>query len=140
MTATVAQARAAMQSFFHATWADKIPVAWDNTDDMTPSPDEPWVRVSVLHDGDPGSGQQTIGTNNLFRRTGNLVVNVFVPKGSGTEEMDGYVQDILNIFDEKTTAGPESVRFTAGRARENGVDGVWFMSTVVFDFGYDELK
>lgn len=140
MTATVTEARAAMQAFFHATWADKIPVAWDNTDDLNPSPDQAWVRFSVLHDGDPKSGQQTIGSNNLFRRTGNLVANIFVPKGTGSETLDGYIQDVLNIFDGKTTAGPEAVRFFSGRARENGVDGVWYMATVIFDFGYDELK
>jgi len=138
MTTTVTQARISIQKFFDLGWADKTPIAWDNRKFII-EPDSPWVRLSVLHDGSPQGGQQTIGTTNIYRRTGHVIVQIFVPKETGTDLADGYVQDVLNIFDGKNTT-PEEVIFRSGRSREIGPDGVWSGRIILFDFQYDEIK
>ena len=137
MSSTVAQARLSVQKLFNTGWASQTPVAYDNRP-FDPKPDEAWVRLSMLH-ADGGQVSLGGGIKNSFRRIGIISAQVFVPKNSGTETSDGYVQDIFNIFDGKNTS-PENVIFREGSAREVGVDGVWFVNIVTFEFHYDETK
>lgn len=71
------------------------PVAYENVNFTMPV-DSPWVRLNILNGA---SGYRAI--NNLKRWTGVIIVQIFVPSGSGTKKARVYADEAATIFDSK---------------------------------------
>lgn len=96
---TLRTQRQYIETRFQTMWASTVglpvpPVSWDNTS-FTPPNNAAWCRLSVL----PQEERQiTLGAVANWRTTGVIVVQIFVPKGSGTDTIRGYADAVSTIF------------------------------------------
>jgi len=118
-------------------------IVWDNVD--TQNADQrsaPWLRVFTRHF--EGPGQRTFGgTNNrVFTRTGQLIVDVFVPIGEGLLIGRRLAKIARDAFEGKSANGAGSaIWFRNVSVVERGVDRErWFLVQVLAEFEYDEVK
>lgn len=144
-----------MLATFKAAWDDgstgwtsviavEPEIVWDNVDPETDTDEAsaPWLRVFIRHYPD-GSSQRTMGStgNRVFTRTGQLVVDVFVPIGEGLLIARRLAKIAADAFEGKTAAGASAIWFRSVSVVERGVDRErWFMVQVLAEFEYDEVK
>lgn len=87
--------------------------------DYNPVKDEPWVRLNIL----TGNQRQVgMGSIRRFRRTGVVLVQIFVPAGSGDGLAKELADSVANLFMGRTING---VIFRGTRLDRVGVDGAW---------------
>ena len=131
---TINEAKEAVLSRFVDSWGDTTRYVFDN--EKFNSGVE-WVRVVVRN---TGAEQETLGGvgSRKFLRRATLFVQVFVPVGEGTKNMDALSRQARDIYEGVSFSG---VRFPgAGVVRETGSDGTWNRSIVEIEFQYDETK
>jgi hypothetical protein len=106
-----------------------VPVAFDNTA-FDPAVDAvdgmgnpiPWVRLTIV----PGDGfQASLGTPKVWRSTGVVSVQVFVPAGDGDGTANELADDAASIFRGVNDSG---VTFRAPALTRLGLDaaGAWY--------------
>lgn len=114
-------------------------IIWDDVEPAKlPEPPTPWVRHKIRH---ASGGQASLAGADgrcRYRRSGVIIVQLFVEAGKGSGQTDLLVPIILAAYEGKSTAGGHS--FTNGRFQEVGKDGPWFQTNIFFDFEYDEVK
>lgn len=87
--------------------------------DYIPPHDDTWVRLNVL----PGTQTQvSMGIRRRFRRVGVVLVQIFVPAGSGDGLAKELADSVANIFMGRTVNG---VIFRGTSVDRQGVDGSW---------------
>ena len=87
--------------------------------DYKPTPDQPWVRLNVL----TGNQRQVgLGKKRRFRRIGIVLVQIFVPAGSGDGLAKELADSVADIFMGRTVSG---IIFRASDLDRIGVDGSW---------------
>lgn len=86
--------RLAIENRFKDRWVD-TDIAWENIAFDMPNNDE-WVRLNILNGS---SGYRAI--NGLKRHLGIIIVQVFVPKDTGTSKAREYADMVSQIFDSK---------------------------------------
>jgi hypothetical protein len=74
--------RRVIEARFKAAWSNRTPVRWDGVPFVEPA-GQPWVALYLL-DGE--SNQLTLETTPRYRDVGVVVMQVFVPEDSGTQE------------------------------------------------------
>lgn len=86
-------ARETLTQRMYDLWVDS-PVAWQNSTPFSGS--DPWVRFSFFS----GAVEKTsVGNDvNHYRLTGQVVVQVFVPEGSGDGESDRLKWAVVDVF------------------------------------------
>lgn len=99
---TPVQAAASLEALFAAAWANRTPVAWDNT---APLPQDEWVRLTIRM---PNSRMQSWsgGTTTVDRR-GFVYVQVYTPVGTGAGRGRDLAYQALSIFETRTVDGIE---------------------------------
>lgn len=129
--------RRAVEAHAAASWSE-TPLAWDNlTYDAAAR--GPWLRVSVS--GSTGR-QVTLGApeGRIFRRRGQVRLQLFVPAGSGPSEAAGLADRAAALFEGRSlesTIGP--VSFAAADISETGGDGHgWRLTLITVPFQADE--
>lgn len=134
MTSTV-DAREAIYQRFVTAWGATTDYTFDS-EQYTPPPGVPWVRLTVRH---LSSAQETLGDigNRKFERGGSILLQIFTPLNAGTRAGDTLIDTARNIF--------EGVRFSGIRcnnavAREIGASDGYYMSIIETSFLYDETK
>lgn len=138
MALSVKDAANAMVEEFISSWAGQTAVLLENQNETPPGADLPWVRVSVAHDdgrwgavgGQPG--------NRLFKRSGRFIVNVFVPKGTATNQLDDLSYDALLVF-EGRTLGAISFENSRITAVPISTDWKFAQADVIHNFSYDDI-
>lgn len=107
----------------------------DNQEDDKPSyPDERWVRVNVL----TGTSRQvSFGSTNRFRTPGTLVIQIFLPIGRGTKDIDVVVDRIVTEFRAKTEGG---VTYQTPQRIPQGRDGTFYQVNVNIPFYSDDVE
>lgn len=110
---------------------------FDNTE-YDPPEGLPWARLVVRHSG---SNQECLGPvgRRKFERIGSVIVQVFVPLDSGTQEADTVSRAVRLIFEGRTLS-PEAIRFTDCVVQEIGPDGAWYQQNVEAFFTYTETR
>lgn len=108
----------------------RTPVAWPNASFEPPGRD-PWIRLTILG----GDGRQVATAGQRIRRTGVVVVQVFVPRGSGDGKAWSIAEEVAAIFEASTISG---IRFGAAGTEEVGTQDSWFQINVRVPFDYDE--
>jgi hypothetical protein len=120
-------AREVVGALLKNTWSnvENIPIAWPNRE-FAPPGKAPWVRVTIIE----GSGEQVTigGTNNLYRHSGILFLQVFVPVNSGDYKARSIADELADVFrsDSFDGAAAEVVRFRTPRIRPIGAEGAYY--------------
>lgn len=125
-----------LRTRFEAQWADRTPIAWPNDDDFEATEGEPWVRFTV--NGDDGAAAASIGAPESVRHRfpGSVLVEVFTPKGSSTNENDTLCDAVIACYIHYTGSG---VRFFTPQKIPVGVEGGWFKQDVLCPFERDTI-
>lgn len=136
MALTINQAKANITSEFITKWADEtIPFDLDN--DAFEEPEkEAYVRVVVRN---AATKQATLGRTGVrkFDRKGIVMVQVFVPEATGTDEADRIADKMRTIF-EGIRLG--EIWFEESDVREQGSDGKFYQVNVDTIFNYEQTK
>jgi hypothetical protein len=110
----------------------RTPIAWDglnNAGTFTPPTGAPWIRPSIT---DVSADQRSFGPAGLVHQVGILFVQVFVPLGSGKNELLQYLKELGGIFKGKVGR----LTFQQSERRIIGPDESWYQGNleVVFDY------
>ena len=108
---------------FNSQWPIEQPtVVFKFSDvDYKPDIDEPWVRLTIL----PGTQTQvSMGAVRRFRRIGVIIVQIFVPAGSGDGLARELADSVANIYQGRTINGVICRGTGLDRV---GVEGAWSM-------------
>jgi hypothetical protein len=101
-----------------------------------PAANATWARVTIEH---TAGAQRTISQpDQLYTQLGTVIVQVFVPSGSGlaSSQNSDPVQLMQSAFRGVQLAG--GVFFMRVTPREVGIDGPWHQTNVTAIFQYDE--
>lgn len=123
-----------IQTRFSTAWGATTPVSYPNVD-FTPPVDAAWVQFSLLG----GAAQQVdLGTTATFRNIGVIVVQIFVPTGSGVAVAMGHADSAAAIFRRASFSG---VTCRAPAIRRVGVDDsdTWYQVNVEIPFYRNEV-
>jgi hypothetical protein len=144
MSTTVAQARDEMLGVLKAALAaessySSVLVIWDDTEKSPPKDVKvTWLRALVKHaTGSPAS----LGGSDAkrkYKRTGDLIVQLFTPVGDGRSTADALVTIIMKAYEKGST--PNGVWFRNVRFKEIGLSDGWTQTNIYADFEYDELR
>lgn len=120
-----------------AVWAPTgNPIAYPNRGFTVPDGKTTWARVTLEH---TAGAQRTISQpTQLYTQIGTLIVQVFVPAGSGLgiAAQADPVALIQSALRGVQLAG--GVFFMKVTPREVGIDGPWFQTNISAIFQYDE--
>jgi len=128
---------------FKTAW-DTTPYAtrvfYDNVSnaEIPPTGRLPWARVSVRHiEGNQATLAGVIGERR-FRRSGFVNISIFQPAGGGLPGSLDLPTIVRDAYEGVST--PNGAWFRNVRINEVGVDGEWFVTNVIADFSYDEIR
>lgn len=120
---------------FRTQWAalqPAVPVAYPNMD-FTPTAGTSWVRVTML----PGeSHQAAIGATRLWRNSGVMIVQCFVPLAGGEEAALTLGDSVATAMRGVTVSG---LRLKATGLHRVGVDGQWLQYNADTPYEYDDV-
>jgi hypothetical protein len=131
----------AIRSRFATEWPPlrpTVPVAYDNAA-FDPAADArdadgdpaPWVRLTII----PGDGfQASLGTPRVWRSTGLVTVQVFVPLGQGDGLARELADDVAGLFRGVSLSG---LIFRAPSLTRIGADGAWYQINVATPYQAD---
>lgn len=128
---TIEQAEDSVSAAFAAAMAP-TPIAWDNVEFDTEGLAE-WVRFSLQMNG--GTNPELAGK--MFRRSGILLVQLFVPATSGKRRARQLAETVLATFEGQTIGG---VKFRNVGVIDVGVDQAWFNSNVNAEFEFEQFR
>lgn len=142
----------AIEEYFDAAWAARTPVCYDNVPFIASETPEPWLKLEVY---DGTVERASLGPTHLERSTGTAFFTIYVPKGEGSQEARGYVDDIIGLFRsrQEIVAGGTLTYFDAvvKRVGESYASGAgssisstvastqWFSMIVSIAYGYDKV-
>lgn len=107
--------RAAIMGSIAATWATKTVIDMPNRPFTAPS-NAAWICPRIKM-GDSFIGE--LGDDGVGLRTGVLMINIFVPPGSGLTTANGYANTLEGYIRRKDISG---VRFDEPNTEDLGVD------------------
>ncbi len=133
---TLNEAKQAVNDRFKTLWGTKTTYSLPNEPFTQPTPDESWVRLTVLN---VGGGQESLGKvgNRRFERRGIIIVNVFTPLEEGTFGGDTLASEVQTIYEGTKFDG---ITVNDSRIREKGVEDQWYHTIMEADFIYYEIK
>lgn len=115
-------------------------IVWNNVaEDKVPAPvagGGTWLRVTINND-DEFQAALTDASLQRYTTVGTVVVQIFVPPGTGLRAADDAAIVAKNAF--RGTRTPGGVTFENVRSREVGPSGGWFQVNVLATFTYDEV-
>ncbi len=134
---TLEAAHAALRQRFATGWGSTTPVQWPNQ--RFDIPETAWVRF-VIEDADVQWRSMGDPGNNRERHIGQVVVQIFVPRGDGEGVSVEYADTIKAIFRgwQDATSG---VRFRVPPyARQAGTERKWYQVNVVAPYEFDDFN
>jgi len=149
MNTTVTQAADDILSMFKTGWevpdsaADLgggtyVPVYWPNVDTDGPTDvAAEWVRITFINSGTGRHAGIGSGTGR-YKKVGAVIFQVFVEKGMGPDRSNALVQQIVDVFDGKTSTN--GVLFTDTAIEVIGADQGWWNVNTTVDFEFSEFK
>lgn len=140
----VTEARDAILDTFRTYWLANAPAPipeihyWDSKKD-TPDGSVEWVRITVVHND---GNQSTLGGpgGSRYSKFGVLTVQIWTPYNDGMVRNDAFAQVAVDAFEGKSSDGGDSIDFRRVRSNEVGRDQDWFLTNVLAEFDYDNLK
>ena len=95
-----------------------------------------WARLRIQHETGRQTGLRNVNGAPLFGRAGTIIVQVFVPLGSGLKKAYDEAEIVLGAFEGRRT--PSDVWFRNCRLQEVGASGNWYQINVYADMTYDQ--
>lgn len=147
MSLTQAQARDEILVLFKAAWdGTGVDAYYDDADKDAPdalleasNAVDSFARVMVRNQARTLRALgQTGGTRRKYTSEGQVVVQIFTPRGDGLTSADALSTTARNAFEGETTDG--GVWFANVSVREVGPSGTWYQTNVSADFSYDEVR
>lgn len=128
----------ALRAHFLAQWAlsayAAVPIFQVNRQTNNVGPDASWIRMTVT----PGTRKAVAyGNTRIWRTYGEVIFQIFVPKGNGDGEARRYADTIGTILEGKTISG---VELEAVTFRPVGDELNWAQFNVAIDYTVDEIK
>ena len=111
-----------------------VPVAYANRQ-FTPPDNAEWVRLNIVEGESVLAGLGGTGAN-LYRNSGLVVAQIFVPVAVGDGLAYEIADDIAAIFRGKLVAG---VHFRAPATAPAGPNGAWYQRNVNIPFRADQI-
>lgn len=140
MSLTDAQARDEILGALNTAWtagAGGVPLIFEDTLQARPSDGSAWAFAFVRKVDSLQATLAAADGRKRWRTFGMVTVLVRTPQGDGHVQSDALCDAARNAFRGKRTPG--GVVFTNSRVREEGIDGVYTLVTVIADFEYDEI-
>jgi hypothetical protein len=109
-----------------------VPVAYANRQ-FTPPDNAEWVRLNIIEGDSTLAGIGGVGAN-LYRNSGLVAAQIFVPVAVGDGLAYEIADDIAAIFRSKLVSG---VRFRTPATVPAGPDGPWYQRNVNVPFTAD---
>ncbi len=133
---TTQTAFAAIRTYLEANWS-ATPLAWDNEQFQKPEPPAPFVMVQITGDL---YEQMTIGAEtreaNRWEETGQLLLTVIVPLGTGSAIARMHAENLGNLFRGVTLDASDieflDISIGVGVAAED--DGPWWALPMRIDW------
>lgn len=129
----------AIRTYFLAQWIltayAAVPIYQANRMVSAQLPDSRWIRMTII----PGErAPVAYGNTRNWRTFGQIVFQIFVPKGDGDGNARRYADAIGTILEGKNISGVwiESAKFKP----DIGDEVNWAQFNVVLDYTVDELK
>lgn len=122
---TPAEARAAVVGHFVTQWANRTPI--DHDEDARATPTAPFVRIALQHNG--GLPQSWTGPVTHWLRFGFVQIQVLVPGGKGTAEVDTLTNAAVQILEGRRFTG--GLRLGAATVQDAGRDDYGNRQTLV---------
>ena len=120
--------RLAIENRFEKFWIYTT-VAWENVEFNTPN-NEGWARLNILN----GAGNYK-GINNQIRHTGIIVIQIFVPRNTGTSTIRQYADYASSIFNGGKF---NDVVCDVASIETIGADDIWHQVNVNIPYWRDE--
>lgn len=136
---------------------DSSRVTFDNVK-FEPPEDQAWIRLAVRHQVRNqvtlgGSARNPEDNIRKFNSVGLLLIQIFVPVETNTEEADRLALEAADLFDAKSVPAHDrydvderlrillgNIQFEAASSNEGGVDGKWWGVLVEAPFSYETVK
>lgn len=124
-------ARARLDAAFSTT-----PVAWPNEQFAHPEPPSIWLAVEMTGDV---LAPVELGAN-VWQEEGRLLVHVFAPVGTGTEDARTTAKQVANTF--RAIASDPIIYLGAsiGHGETSDDQGMWWRLTVSVDWRYQDIN
>lgn len=120
--------RITIESHFKSKWGATTPVLFENNKKSPPKTGN-WVRFQLI---DSEKTQKSIGTSQLHRNTGQVIIQIFVKRGEGLGESFDLSDMAINVFD---VVQLDSIQFRAGyRIAVGEVGEEWYQTNVIIPF------
>lgn len=116
-----------IEAHFKKVWGDTTPILFENTRKSPPTKGK-WVRFTILNSE---KQQASIGTSQLHRNTGQVVVQVFGKKGTKLSEITEKADMVISAFDVQQL---DSIQFRAAYKINVGETGEWYQINVIAPF------
>lgn len=127
---------ATIRQRFETEWAAAQPTvtaAFGDTD-TTPPENDAWVQLHILPS--PSQRQVGMGKKRRFRRVGVVMVQIFVPAGSGDGLARELADSVADIFQGRTVSG---VIFRGTGLARVGIDGAFVQWNATTPYQADDL-
>jgi hypothetical protein len=127
--------------------AEMIKAAWDVTGyqafyetvrDEQDTSTEPFIYYSCKIAGAFQAAMGAATGQRMFRRTGQIIIQLFCRSGKGLSESLQLAKVIADAYEGKSSPG--GVWFKNVVPKDQGRDGMFQQTNVVIDFEYDEIK
>lgn len=152
---TMPDAMRAMEKLFRDAWIDddvpanKLPCDYPGTEfnvgALTKS--SVWARFRIQHYDAGQSSLANVNGKRRYERSGNIIVQVFVPQASGVIIAYQYAEKVINAYEGREAPGGAWFRnvrpVEIGNAEElegETNSGLWYQINVFADFEYEQLK
>ena len=135
MANTLTEARDAVLAVARTAWlaaAPTAPLYYDNLDTQSPATPTTFARATIRW---AGGSRAALGPNGTWRRDGFLIIQIFVPHGSGTDALMTLAEAMTAAFENPGATG--NVWFRDAGPQDIGSDGVYDQVNVVTQFQFD---
>ena len=122
-----------IEKFFIDNYDGFTPVEINNVKLKRPTTNK-WVKLTILNGGQFQNGFN--GRNNQYRKSGLVIVSIFIKQGGGTAEAD-EIADVIEKF--MRGAHYENITFYSPELNTIGESGKWFQKNLTTPFKIDEI-
>ena len=137
---TISEARVSIANRFLTNWASQTPVVLANEDEESPTDldasNAPWVRLTVQELASRQETLAAVGARKV-RRRGNAIVQIYTPRGNGTNPADLLVNSARAIFELVKFDGLD---FETATERSRTPTDKWYRPVVESLFTFEEIK
>lgn len=111
----------------------------DDSDDTAgrnePNSTESWIEIIIRHTGSDQTLSGSAG-NRRYHRDGLISVNIYTPLGDNLKANDIISEIVSNIFESYSGA----LWFRNTSSSEIGPTRSWYMTSVISEFQYDQIR